>query len=536
MSDSSQNDKDELTGLPTSGQLSESPDDAQGAPVHQGELIESGQATADAGLGPDSDEIAAIVPTVHKVFDEEDLGDGYYEEVVGKQRGPVSRVVNRWFDRLAGAASDRSFANQEEEYESGRTKRDYVLNTVGSSAWGAVFPVLTVVVTQLAGVDQAGIFSLAFVTATLLMIVGNYGVRTFQVSDVSEDHSFAEYQIHRVFTCILMLVAGYAYCSLRGYADDMITINMGVYVYRMVDALADVYEGRLQQADKMYLGGLSQGLRSVVVLILFSMALLVTGSLPIACVVMAIAALASFFVVTLPLALMETPRSGSWSIKGIAGLFKLCTPLFVALFMYSLIDNMPKFLMEGALGYENQLYFNVMYFSAQGILMTTQMIYKPLLLRIANAWDNPEERGTFNKIIIGVFAVIVVQVIANLVIMGWIGIPIMSFLYSVDFEQFRVLVYLMIVAGGVTAAIDFLYQVITVQRKQNSVMKLYLITCVASVLLVLFFINTLGLMGAVIAYLAQMLILLVLIICQLANIRIRITRETNPDGVGQSWG
>ena len=38
-----------------------------------------------------------------------------------------------------------------------------------------------------------------------------------------------------------------------------------------------------------------------------------------------------------------------------------CFPLFVALFMYNLIDNMPKF--DGrALTYDNQLYFNALYF------------------------------------------------------------------------------------------------------------------------------------------------------------------------------
>ena len=58
----------------------------------------------------------------------------------------------------------------------GRTTRDYVWNTVGVGLWGMVFPVLTIVVTQLAGAEQGGSL-LAFVTALLLMFVGNYGVR-----------------------------------------------------------------------------------------------------------------------------------------------------------------------------------------------------------------------------------------------------------------------------------------------------------------------------------------------------------------------
>ena len=105
-------------------------------------------------------------------------------QATSKRRKPnfITKGVNRWCNRLLGAVSERSLADQEEEYAAHRTTRDYVWNTVGVGAWGMVFPILTVVVTQLVGVEQAGMFSLAFVTGTLLMILANYGVRTYQVS------------------------------------------------------------------------------------------------------------------------------------------------------------------------------------------------------------------------------------------------------------------------------------------------------------------------------------------------------------------
>ena len=172
---------------------------------------------------------------------------------------------------MLGAVSERSLADQEEEYAAHRTTRDYVWNTVGVGAWGMVFPILTVVVTQLVGVEQAGMFSMAFVTGMLLMYLANYGVRTYQVSDVTEEHSFSDYQINRLITCAFMVLVGVAYCMVRGYESQMFTISLGVYLYKMVDGLADVYEGRLQQVDKLYLSGVSQAFRSVVVLVVFSL-------------------------------------------------------------------------------------------------------------------------------------------------------------------------------------------------------------------------------------------------------------------------
>ncbi len=435
------------------------------------------------------------------------------------------RTINGWCNRLLGAVSDRNLSGQEEEYAAHRTTRDYVCNTIGIAAWGMVFPFLTVVVTQLVGVEQAGMFSIAFVTGSLLMIVANYGVRTFQVSDLDEEHSFSDYQINRWITCVVMVVAGVAYCMVRGYADQMLVISIGVYLYKMVDGLADVYEGRLQQVDKLYLAGVSQAFRSVCVFVVFSLFLLVTRNLPGACVAMAVTAGATFLFLTFPLALFETPKSQRGTARGILSLFKQCFPLFVALFMYSLIDNMPKFVMEGVLSYDNQLYFNALYFPAQMILLTIGLIYKPLLVRMAETWADPEKRRRFDLSIVVIVLVIVAITLVVALVMGWIGIPVMSFMYGLDFEPFRGLCFIMLAAGGVTAAIDFLYQVITVLRRQKEVMRLYLITFGFSLFVPILLVNYTGLPGAVIGYLIVMCILLVLLVSEYIGIRLEFARQ-----------
>ena len=76
--------------------------------------------------------------------------------------------------------------------------------------------------------------------------------------------------------------------------------------------------------------------------------------------------------------------------------------------MFNLIESMPKFVMEGAIAYENQLYFNALYFPAQGILLATGFIYKPQLVRLASIWANPRKRRRFDIIMGAVMAVILV--------------------------------------------------------------------------------------------------------------------------------
>ena len=447
-----------------------------------------------------------------------------------REPGPVRRMVNAWWNRLLGAVFVLGFSTQEAEYEDHATRRDYLWNTLGTAVWGMVFPLLTIVSTQLVGAEEAGKFSIAFVTGTLIMIACNYGVRNFQVSDIDEKTSFASYQLNRWICGALALACGLVYSSARGYDAQMATIGLGVYLYKAIDGIADVYEGRLQQADKLYLAGMSQTLRSVGVIAVFSVALFLTRSMPIAAMAMGIAAIASLVLVTAPLALLETEKSRRMSLREAGHLLIQCAPLFGALFLFNLIESMPKFVMEGTLAYKYQLYFNALFFPAQAILLSIGFIYKPQLLRLSSIWANPRKRRRFDLIIVAVMALIVVITGACAAFMAGPGIPLMSFMYGLNFERYRTLALLMVVAGGVTAAIDFIYAIITVLRHAGDVTKIYLICFAVSVVLPVILIKLLGLMGAVVSYLAIMALLLVLLIIEYAHIRQRIERDRNPYG------
>lgn len=426
---------------------------------------------------------------------------------------PLARLVNDWFDRVVGAVSEGDLSGQEELYASGRTSRDFMWNSIGQAAWGMVFPLLTIVVTQLSGATDAGMFSFVFVIANLLYIIGTYGVRTYQVSDIDEYHSFADYQVSRFVTCAIMLLCGLIVCRVLGYADEMATMCIGIFVYKTIDALGEAYEGRLQQVDKLYLGGISLSLRSALAFLAYTIVLFITGNLGFAAIAMAIAAGASFILVTFPLTLFESHKSRSLNLRSIFSLLKELFPVFLAMFLYAVIDNLPKFVMQGAsLPYDNQLYFNALYFPAMAILIIVQLIYRPLLVKMARLWADESRRRRFDLFIVAMMVVIVVITVIAALFMAWLGIPILSFLYGLDFSEFRQLAIIMIAAGGVTAAIDFLYQVITILRRQRAVLSLYLITFAFALLVLILMTTMMQLEGAVVGYLIVMAILLILLV------------------------
>ena len=436
----------------------------------------------------------------------------------------LARMANQWWNRLLTSIYSGNISEQSEQYAAHSTSKDYIWNSVGWGAWGAMFPLLTIVATQIVGVEQAGMFSMAFVIANLLWFLGNYGVRTYQVSDLDEQHSFTDYNINRVITCLIMLVVGYLWCEIKGYPQEMTKVCYGVFIFRMIDAYADVFEGRLQQMDKLYLAGISMTVRSALSTIAFSVFLILTRSLEVAGIAMAIGATASLLILTIPLTLFETPKSRKPSFKAIKEIFINCFPLFCALFLYALIDAMPKFAMENVLSYDNQLYFNTMYFPSHAIIMIAGIIYKPQLVRLATVWQDKSKHKRFDLIIWAMIGMIAAITAIVAVIMVWIGIPVMSFLYGVDFAKFKSLVVVMVVSGGVCASIDFLYQIITVLRAQQAVTKLYLIAFAFSVPVSMLLIGFAGLAGAVIDNLIIMAILFVLLVTEYFAIRKRLSK------------
>ena len=156
--------------------------------------------------------------------------------------------------------------------------------------------------------------------------------------------------------------------------------------------------------------------------------------------------------------------------------------------------------------------------------------YKPQLVRLAHAWVDPDRRKRFDLFIVVFLVGIALITAAVAFLMNWIGVPVMSFLYGVDFEPFRNFALLMVVAGGIIAGIDFLYQVITIMRRQKSVTRIYLVVFVLSILIPYMLIRMSGLRGAVLGYLIVMTILFAMLLMEYVSVRLlyRTHPEDNP--------
>ena len=92
-----------------------------------------------------------------------------------------------------------------------KMKSAYLWNTCAAmlNAFQTVF--ILMLISRIDPVIDAGVFTIAFAIGNLMMAIGKYGIRQFQVSDVEEKYSFKEYTVARIITSIIMIAASFVY-------------------------------------------------------------------------------------------------------------------------------------------------------------------------------------------------------------------------------------------------------------------------------------------------------------------------------------
>ena len=397
----------------------------------------------------------------------------------------------------------------------------FAWNIVGSMFNSIASFVMLLFVTRICGDYNAGIFSLAFATAQLMLSIGRYGMRAYQATDINEEIKFSSYFTSRIITCILMILCSIAYLSVSGYSKSKIMIIFFVCIIKMVDAIEDVFHGLLQQRNKLDVAGKLLALRNIFTILIFIIILFITKDI----------LKTSFFtsISTIIFCLIINIRSinkiirvrVSFEVNDLKKLFVDCFPLFAASFLSLYIYNVPKYAIDRYMSAEYQTYYGIIFMPAFVINLFSEFIFKPLLTTLAVYW-NKNEINQFKKTIIKLLSIIVCITVLIIVGAHFIGISILSFVYSVDLNKFNMELIILLLGGGFGAGVYLLYNVLTTIRQQKSVLGGYLLVAIFSTIFTPVLVRWKHIRGASMAYLISSIILFMIFLALLyINIRKR---------------
>ncbi len=151
----------------------------------------------------------------------------------------------------------------------------YTLGSLCSSASSVLFMIY---VTRILGTNEAGIFSIAYSVSQLMLSLGWFGTRQFQVSDIEENYKCSDYFTIKIFLSVLLIAGGLIYAIyLQSHFYKTLIIFL-LCLFILNDVFADLFAARFQQINKLHLAGKSYCIRIIGSNVIFLLFLLITNS------------------------------------------------------------------------------------------------------------------------------------------------------------------------------------------------------------------------------------------------------------------
>lgn len=380
-----------------------------------------------------------------------------------------------------------------------KVKKDYLWNMIGSVCYSASSVYYLMMVTRVCGVIDGGIFALAFSTAQLLLTFGRYGMRTYQATDMKKQYSFLEYCLTRLITCIGMICFAIAFSGLAGYSSTKFQVFVWVAALKMVDAIEDVFHGELQRNNHVDVMGKMLALRNIFSCVIFGASIIYSKNLLFACMVSVISSVIIALIINMNAVIKNCSNNWNWTGIHLIELFSICFPIFISTFLSLYLYNIPKYAIDKYMTEDIQTYYSILFMPSFIISLFSEIITKPMLTTIAISWEKDIEK--FTSIIKKIFILIVAGTI--LVVLGghFIGRWMLEIIYAVSLEPYKLHFIVLLIGGGISAAVYISYNILISIRFQKSIIVVYLIVTAIATPMTYYVVSKIGMMGAAVSYL-----------------------------------
>lgn len=366
------------------------------------------------------------------------------------------------------------------------------------------------VITRTNGIDDAGVFSIAYSIASMMLFIGEFGVRKYQASDVSETNSFSDYYTFRIISCACMMAACllygvYGMISL-GYSREKFWVLIMVCIVRAIEAYNDVFFGRFQQLHRLDVSAKTSIFRMLFGMFCYTVALIITHHMLVSAIIWVVSHIVGYMLSTHIVYDQFCRIEIKYDRDAFKRIFTGCFPLFLANFLLLYIGNAPKYAIDAMLNEEIQARYNFIFMPVFVINMFANFIFNPIIVDLADAWTDREYKK-FRHIVYRQVAIIGGFTVLAIIVALTIGCPVLGALYNIDLSDLKPELVILMVGGGMLAMVNFLTVVITIIRKQQHFTWGYILIALMAMLLANSFVRTRGLSGAAALYTVLMAIL-----------------------------
>lgn len=388
--------------------------------------------------------------------------------------------------------------------------------------------VLLMIITRGGNMEDSGIFVMAYAVGNLMLNLGKFGVRQFQVTDIREKYSFSSYITSRKISTILMLVLTAAYVGynliLNTYTLKKSIIVALICFMKAIEAYEDVYHGRMQQKGRLDVAGKILGIRLFLFIAGFTIFYIFTGNLLLTTVVnVLITLILAIYLNYVALKALNCFKKHEKN-TGVLSLLAECFPLCACMCMNMYIANAPKYVIDTVVAEDIQTCFNIVFMPVFIIALLANFVFQPYLKRLGEIWNNGNI-SLFVKKIYQLATVVIVACIIIVLVGRLIGAEVLGFIYKVDLADYKGLLTVFMIAGGIIALQNLFVIAITIVRYQKFMIYGYIITSVLILIISSFVLNHYGIFELALFHLGTM-ILLLLYCMVLFTIALKLNKHT----------
>ena len=383
----------------------------------------------------------------------------------------------------------------------------FLWNMIGSMLVAFQSVIMLMILTRVLGLVDAGIFTIAFANANLFLNIGKYGMRNFQVSDVKRQFSFADYKTSRIITVLAMLLVSVGYTLYTAYENtysiEKTQIIIWMCLFKIVDAIEDVYHGYYQQETRLDIASKCLALRMLSTILVFSLGLIFFKNQLIALIISTILTAFLFLIFTKwTIGEFHSP-SVKYNKKNVRLLLKLCFPLFAGAFLSFYIGNAPKYAIDATLSDDLQACYGFIAMPVFVIGLLNSFIFNPMLYKLTRLWNS----GKVKKFVIQTILQSGIVFLITIICIGGaylLGIPVLSWLYNTDLSPYKTELLILLLGGGFLGLSGLLSAFITIIRCQKWIMWGYLFIAILAFIFSNPIVKMYRMLGAAILYTALM--------------------------------
>ena len=365
-------------------------------------------------------------------------------------------------------------------------KDSYIWNTIGGLINAFQSVIILMVLTRSLDMEYAGIFTIAWAIANLVITIGKYGVRNYQVTDVNEKYSFNDYFSNRVIVSILMIIFTCIYvCFLsisNQYAFDKTVIVFLMCYLKLIDSVEDVFHGMYQQHERLDVASKCMSIRLILSTVCLCVCSIIFKDLLISSIITCVFSTLIFvYLLKITYSIFNLPKI-QFDFFNAKRILKDCFPIFAGSFLSFYILNAPKYAIDALLSSELQAYYGFISMPVFVIGLLNNFVVQPILTTVANCYETKNKDQFFQLIKRQIVVILIITIVA-LIGSYVLGIPVLSILYNCDLSNYKVDLLILMLGGGILAYVGFLTTIITLMRNQNIILIGYVIGGVLAIVL-----------------------------------------------------